>query len=141
MKQKRIVSMIGALVVILSAVALITGCPQADGNKGKKENTTTNNGGNTGGSSINLAGTVWYGGGYGYLYFSDNKAYMCYHNNGTITILSSSSYSKYKIGDDLPIISATESVLKIPAPNEIDTITYTRETDISLINKIKSACH
>ena len=62
MKQKRIVSMIGALVVILSAVALITGCPQANGNKDKKENITTNNGGNTGGSSINLAGTVWYGG-------------------------------------------------------------------------------
>ena len=54
--------MIGALVVILSAVALITGCPQANGNKDKKENITTNNGGNTGGSSINLAGTVWYGG-------------------------------------------------------------------------------
>ena len=32
MKQKRFVSMIGALVVILGAVAFITGCPQAKGN-------------------------------------------------------------------------------------------------------------
>ena len=31
MKQKRSVSMIGALVLIISAVALITGCPQSNG--------------------------------------------------------------------------------------------------------------
>ncbi|WP_444819482.1 hypothetical protein E4N82_06480 [Treponema denticola] len=31
MKQKRSVSMIGALVLIISAVALITGCPQPNG--------------------------------------------------------------------------------------------------------------
>ena len=35
MKQKRFVSMIGALVVILGAVAFITGCPQANSNKDK----------------------------------------------------------------------------------------------------------
>ncbi|UTC61225.1 hypothetical protein E4O05_06940 [Treponema sp. OMZ 787] len=137
MKQKIRVSMIGALVVIISAVVLITGCPQPNSNKG-------NNSGNTGGSSINFAGTVWYSGGYGYLYFSSNKAYMCYHNNGTVTINSSGTYSKDKMimnGESISILSITESVLKIPAPNEIDTITYTRETDISLINKIKSACH
>ena len=33
MKQKRLVSMIGALVVIISAVVLITGCPQANNAK------------------------------------------------------------------------------------------------------------
>ena len=31
MKQKRRVSMIGALVLIISAVSLITGCPQSNG--------------------------------------------------------------------------------------------------------------
>ena len=51
MKQKRRVSMIGALVVILGAVVFITGCPQANNNNGKKENTATNNGGNSGGST------------------------------------------------------------------------------------------
>ena len=48
MKQKRFVSMIGALVVILGTVAFITGCPQANSNKDKKDNTIVNNGGNTG---------------------------------------------------------------------------------------------
>ena len=32
MKQKRLVSMIGTLVLIISAVALVIGCPQAKGN-------------------------------------------------------------------------------------------------------------
>ena len=51
MKQRKVVSMIGALILIIGAVALITGCPQANGNKDKKENTTINNGGNSGGST------------------------------------------------------------------------------------------
>ncbi|MGP1577157.1 MAG: hypothetical protein ACTTH7_06695 [Treponema sp.] len=34
MKQKRLVSLIGALVVIISAVVLITGCTQPNSNKG-----------------------------------------------------------------------------------------------------------
>ena len=51
MKQRKVVSMIGALVVIISAVVLITGCQQVNNNNGKKENTTTNNGGNRGGST------------------------------------------------------------------------------------------
>ena len=37
MKQRKVVSMIGALVVIISAVAFITGCPQA--NDGKSQTT------------------------------------------------------------------------------------------------------
>ena len=137
MKQRKVVSVIGALVLIISAVALITGCPQANNNTG---NTNT-----SGSSNVNLVGTVWYGGGYGYLYFSDSKVYMCYHNNGTVTIDSSGTYTKDKMimdsGETILIKSITESVLKIPAPNEIDTITYTRETDVSLINTIKSGCH
>ena len=44
MKQKRLVSMVGALILIIGAVVLITGCPQPNSNKG-------NNSGNTGGSS------------------------------------------------------------------------------------------
>lgn len=38
MKQKRLVSMIGALVVIISAVALFTGCPQGNGGISGVEN-------------------------------------------------------------------------------------------------------
>ena len=51
MKQKRLVSVIGALVLIISAVVLVTACSQANNNNGKKENTSTNNGGNRGGST------------------------------------------------------------------------------------------
>ena len=51
MKQIKKVSLIGALVLIISAVVLITGCSQANNNNGKKENTSTNNGGNRGGST------------------------------------------------------------------------------------------
>ena len=38
MKQKKVVSLIGALVVIISAVVLITGCPQGNGGKSGEEN-------------------------------------------------------------------------------------------------------
>lgn len=47
MKQKRIVSMIGALILIISAVVLITGCPQPN----NKED-------NNGGTNISING-VW----------------------------------------------------------------------------------
>ena len=56
MKQRKVVSMIGALVVIISAVVLITGCPQANSNKGNTGNNSgniSNNGGNTGNNSGN----------------------------------------------------------------------------------------
>ena len=33
MKQRKVVSMIGALVLIIGAVVLITGCPQPNSNK------------------------------------------------------------------------------------------------------------
>lgn len=39
MKQKRLVSMIGALVLIISAVVLITGCPQSSGKVGGNSST------------------------------------------------------------------------------------------------------
>ena len=38
MKQRKVVSMIGALVLIISAVVLITGCQQANNNKDKAVN-------------------------------------------------------------------------------------------------------
>jgi len=40
MKRRKVVSAIGALVLIISAVVLITGCPQVNGNKDKKNNTS-----------------------------------------------------------------------------------------------------
>ncbi len=59
---------IGALIIMISAVVLITGCPQPNN---KKDNTTVNNNGNN-----NLNGSAWFESGYhiGY-YFLDGKVY------------------------------------------------------------------
>ena len=56
MKQRNVVSMLGALVLIISAVVLITGCPPANSNKGNTGNNSgniSNNGGNTGNNGSN----------------------------------------------------------------------------------------
>ena len=56
MKQRKVVSMIGALVLIISAVVLITGCSQPNSNKGNTGNNSGNisdNGGNTGNNGGN----------------------------------------------------------------------------------------
>ena len=56
MKQRKVVSMIGALVLIISAVVLITGCSQPNSNKGNTGNNSgniSNNGGNTGNNGGN----------------------------------------------------------------------------------------
>ena len=56
MKQKRLVSVIGVLVLIISATAFITGCSQPNSNKGNTGNNsgnTGNNSGNTGNNSGN----------------------------------------------------------------------------------------
>ena len=69
MKQRKVVSMIGALVLIISAVVLITGCSQPNSNKGNTGNNSgniSNNGGNTGnngGSTGNNGGSTGNNGG------------------------------------------------------------------------------
>ena len=52
MKQRKIVSMVGTLVLIISAIVLITGCSQPNSNSGN----ISNNGGNTGNNGGNNAG-------------------------------------------------------------------------------------
>ena len=55
MKQRKVVSLIGALVLLISAVVLITGCSQPNSNKGNTGNNSGsagNNGGNTGSTDI-----------------------------------------------------------------------------------------
>lgn len=51
MKQKKLVSMVGTLVLIISAIVLITGCSQPN----------SNNGGNTVGVNNKLAGIAYVG--------------------------------------------------------------------------------
>ena len=144
MKQKRIVSMIGALVVILSAVALITGCPQANGNKNKKENTTTNNGGNI---SQGLEGGVFrfpVSGKPGqeiYYYFSNG---IVYYVGKTPT-----GWVKYKIGvtyqgntvfypDKKTGQMESETIIVSSQGITLDGQLYQRVTDQGIINTIKN---
>ena len=68
MKQRKVVSMIGALVVIISAVVLITGCSQPNSNKGNTGNNSgnisnTGNTGNNGGNTGNNGGNTGNNGG------------------------------------------------------------------------------
>ena len=67
MKQRKVVPMIGALVVIISAVVLITGCFQPNSNKGNTGNNSGNisnnggnsdNNGNNGGNTGNNGGSL-----------------------------------------------------------------------------------
>ena len=61
MKQIKKVSLIGALVLIISAVVLITGCSQPNSNKGNTGNNSgniSNNGGNTGNNGGNTGSTA-----------------------------------------------------------------------------------
>ena len=61
MKQKKIVSLIGALILIISAVVLITGCSQPNSNKentGNNSGNTGNNSGNTGNTDIVKKGII-----------------------------------------------------------------------------------
>ena len=53
MKQRKVVSMIGALVLIISAVVLITGCSQPNSNKGNTGNNSGNISNNTGNNGNN----------------------------------------------------------------------------------------
>ena len=59
MKQRKIVSMVGTLVLIISAVTFISGCSQPNSNNGG--NTNSNNGGNTVGVQFpdDLRNTSW----------------------------------------------------------------------------------
>ena len=72
MKQRKLVSLIGALVLIISAVVLITGCSQPNSNKG-----------NTGGgnSQKTLDGLVASEGS-GYYYFSNHQVFWAWNDGG-----------------------------------------------------------
>ena len=61
MKQRKVILMIGALVLIMSVVVLITGCSQPNSNKGNTGNNSGNignNGGNTSNNAGNIGGST-----------------------------------------------------------------------------------
>lgn len=127
MKQKRLVSMIGALIIMISAVVLITGCPQPNN---KKDNTTVNNNGNN-----NLNGTAWFESGYhiGY-YFLDGKVYAVDSSKWEKSFSGTYSGNNYTSYDGTVIpFSISGNILKI---NDRE---FLRVTDSNTLEKVKTA--
>ena len=127
MKQKRLVSMIGALIIMISAVVLITGCPQPNN---KKDNTTVNNNGNN-----NLNGTAWFESGYhiGY-YFLDGKVYAVDSSKWEKSFSGTYSGNNYTSYDGTVIpFSISGNILKI---NDRE---FLRVTDSNTLEKVKKA--
>ena len=105
MKQRKVVSMIGALVVIISAVVLITGCSQPNSNKG------TTGGGN---SQKTLDGLVASEGS-GYYYFSNHQVFWAWNDGGIFKKKIVGSYTGNTFyegtGSNTVTITATDIIL------------------------------
>ena len=127
MKQKRRVSMIGALIIMISAVVLITGYPQSNN---KKDNTTVNNNGNN-----NLNGTAWFESGYhiGY-YFLDGKVYAVDSSKWEKSFSGTYSGNNYTSYDGTVIpFSISGNILKI------NNREFLRVADSNTLEKVKNA--
>ena len=134
MKQIKKVSMIGALVLIISAVTFISGCSQPNSNGGN----TGNNGGNI---SQGLEGGVFrfpVSGKPGqeiYYYFSNGTVYYAGKESGY-------GWIKYNVGsyqgNKLLINGETRTVTVSAQGITADGQLYQRITDQGIINTIKN---
>ena len=134
MKQIKKVSMIGALVLIISAVTFISGCSQPNSNGGN----TGNNGGNI---SQGLEGGVFrfpVSGKPGqelYYYFSNGTVYYAGKESGY-------GWIKYNVGsyqgNKLLINGETRTVTVSAQGITADGQLYQRVTDQGIINTIKN---
>ena len=134
MKQIKKVSMIGALVLIISAVTFISGCSQPNSNKGN----TGNNGGNI---SQGLEGGAFrfpVSGKPGqeiYYYFSNGTVYYAGKESGY-------GWIKYNVGsyqgNKLLINGVTRTVTVSAQGITADGQLYQRVTDQGIINTIKN---
>ena len=134
MKQIKKVSMIGALVLIISAVTFISGCSQPNSNGG-------NTGNNGGGTSQGLEGGVFrfpVSGKPGqeiYYYFSNGTVYYAGKESGY-------GWIKYNVGsyqgNKLLINGVTRTVTVSAQGITADGQLYQRVTDQGIINTIKN---
>ena len=133
MKQKRLVSVIGALVLIISATAFIAGCSQPNSNKG---NTTTSNGG---GTAQGLEGCVFkmpnpsFA---SYLYFSGGMIYQANHETTWLKYNTGMTYIGNVLTDAGQTFTITMTQVGIIMGN--DNAHYIRVTDRNIINTIKN---
>jgi len=154
MKQKRLVSVIGVLVLIISATAFITGCSQPNSNKGNTGNNSGNTGnnsgntGNTGGVPSALDEVIMVTGGTDNdlrtFYFSKGVVYyvQCY-NAGVVAKSISGSYSGNSItgtslgGTVICTVKPTKVTIFFDTGNSRDFLRITEGE--SLYNIIKNA--
>ena len=141
MKQIKKVSMIGALVLIISAVTLIFGCSQPNSNSGN----ISNNGGNTGNNGENISQGLEGGvflfpvsskpGQEIYYYFSNRTVYYAGKESGYGWIkYNVGSYQGNKLLIDGKTRTVTVSAQGITADGQF----YQRVTDQGIINTIKN---
>ena len=144
MKQRKVVSLIGALVLLISAVVLITGCSQPNSNKG---NTGNNGGNNGGGTSQGLEGGVFKPDNQGtegntyYMYFSSGVIYEVEQSPGKWE--KSNTGATYQ-GNTIYYREQNTGVMKSMVASItqngmiVDGNTYTKVTDQNIINTIKN---
>ena len=134
MKQIKKVSMIGALVLIISAVMFISGCSQPNSNSGNISN-------NGGGTSQGLEGGVFR------FPVSDKPGQEIYYyfSNGTVYYAGKESgygWIKYNVGsyqgNKLLINGETRTVTVSAQGITADGQLYQRVTDQGIINTIKN---
>ena len=152
MKQRKVVSVIGALVLIISAVVLITGCSQPNSNKGNNGGNAGNIGGNTGNNggatSQGLEGGVFKipdsmvsGEGSYYMYFSGGVIYEVEQSPGKWE--KSNTGATYQ-GNTIYYREQNTGVMKSMVASItqngmiVDGNTYTKVTDQNIINTIKN---
>lgn len=125
MKQIKRVSMIGALVLIISAVVLITGCYQPNSNKG-----------NTGGgnSQKTLDGLVASEGS-GYYYFSNHQVFWAWNDGGIFKKKIVGGYSGNTFYEGTGSYTVTITATNIILDN---SVTMKIVSDSALIAKIKN---
>ena len=126
MKQRKVVSMIGVLVVMISTVAFITGCPQANSNKG------TTGGGN---SQKTLDGLVASEGS-GYYYFSNHQVFWAWNDGGIFKKKIVGGYSGNTFYEGTGSYTVTITATNIILDN---SVTMKIVSDSALIAKIKNA--
>ena len=126
MKQRKLVSLIGALVLIISAVVLITGCSQPNSNKG-----------NTGGgnSQKTLDGLVASEGS-GYYYFSNHQVFWAWNDGGIFKKKIVGSYTGNTFYEGTGSYTVTITATNIILDNGV---TMKIVSDSALIAKIKNA--
>lgn len=141
MKQIKKVSMIGALVLIISAVTFISGCSQPNSNGGNTGNNGGNTGNNGGGTRQGLEGGVFR------FPVSDKPGQEIYYyfSNGTVYYAGKESgygWIKYNVGsyqgNKLLIDGVTRTVTVSAQGITADGQLYQRVTDQGIINTIKN---